>query len=191
MKTRGVTRRKRAAYVLVSGGLDSATCAAFYLSEGFDVTGLFVDYGQPAARREARAARGVAGHYGFPLERVACAGLSIPREGFILGRNALLICLAVTRGPTGLLCVGIHAGTPYADCAASFLQVAQAVVDVYCDGTLRVAAPFVGWSKQEVWSLANQLGVPVELTHSCERGASPCGECASCRDRASLRCPTC
>jgi predicted subunit of tRNA(5-methylaminomethyl-2-thiouridylate) methyltransferase len=48
------------AWVLLSGGIDSTACAAFYLSQDFQVHAVFVDYGQVAARREADAAKAVA-----------------------------------------------------------------------------------------------------------------------------------
>ena len=35
------------ALVLLSGGIDSSCCVAFYRQAGHDVTSVFVDYGQP------------------------------------------------------------------------------------------------------------------------------------------------
>ena len=42
--------------VLMSGGIDSSATALAILTEGYETSGLFVDYGQPAARSEWRAA---------------------------------------------------------------------------------------------------------------------------------------
>ena len=57
------------ALVLLSGGLDSATCLAMKIAEyGRDsVMGLNIFYGQKHAR-EIESARKVAAHYGVPLE---------------------------------------------------------------------------------------------------------------------------
>ncbi len=38
-----------------------------------------------------------------------------------------------------------------------------------------------------VWSYCKRLGVPVELTYSCEMGKDqPCGKCLSCKDLEKL-----
>jgi 7-cyano-7-deazaguanine synthase in queuosine biosynthesis len=60
-------RVENAVEVLVSGGIDSAAMLAFYRRQRFDVLALFVDFGQPAAKRESRAARAVCKHYGVRL----------------------------------------------------------------------------------------------------------------------------
>ncbi|OYW05053.1 MAG: hypothetical protein B7Z61_07525 [Acidobacteria bacterium 37-71-11] len=59
---------KRAA-VLLSGGLDSATAAAWALASGFEVAALSVDYGQ-RHRHELDAARRVAGALGIADHRL-------------------------------------------------------------------------------------------------------------------------
>src|SRR5262249_50509326 len=48
-------RQQTQVTVLMSGGLDSLSCAHFLLKRGLRVHGLFIDHGQPAARPEARA----------------------------------------------------------------------------------------------------------------------------------------
>ena len=56
---RDARRVMRAAVVLLSGGLDSATCLAWARREGFSAHALTVDYGQRhASKSSARAARG-------------------------------------------------------------------------------------------------------------------------------------
>jgi 7-cyano-7-deazaguanine synthase len=51
---------------------------------------------------------------------------------------------------------------------------------------MRLLAPFVQWSKADVYSLALRLDVPLGLTHSCEASDEPCGSCRSCVDREAL-----
>ena len=46
--------------VLMSGGIDSTATVAAVLGDGYETSGLFVDYGQPAAGSEWTAARDVA-----------------------------------------------------------------------------------------------------------------------------------
>ena len=54
----------------MSGGIDSSATALAILNEGYETSGLFVDYGQPAARSEWRAARDVAHGLGIGIDRV-------------------------------------------------------------------------------------------------------------------------
>ena len=176
-------------WVLLSGGVDSAACAAFYLAQDFSVEGIYVDHGQPAAAHEKQAARGVARYFEIPLICPSWSGSRELRHGEIAGRNAFLYFAALMEigSQSGLLASGLHAGTPYFDCSPSFLSSLQKLFDGYCDGRMRLAAPFIEWTKPQVWAYSLAQFVPVELTYSCERGTpTPCGECLSCRDRKAL-----
>ena len=55
---------KKKAIILLSGGLDSTTCAAIAKYQGFDLIGLTVNYGQNHAF-ELEASKKVANHYGI------------------------------------------------------------------------------------------------------------------------------
>ena len=66
--------KEPAACVLLSGGIDSTACVAFYLQQGFQVRGLFVDYGQAANAHEASAVDAVAHHYAIPLIQLVWSG---------------------------------------------------------------------------------------------------------------------
>jgi len=77
-----------AAFVLLSGGLDSVVCAAMTVAAGDSVAGLFFDYGQASAAREEAAARSVAAHYGFRLESIALPWLGmISRSSLMKGSD--------------------------------------------------------------------------------------------------------
>src|SRR5579884_288783 len=73
--------------VLLSGGLDSAACMTFYRSQGYDVSGLFVAYGQSALRQELIAARRIAKHARVPLAIIQISGLGPFGAGFVPARN--------------------------------------------------------------------------------------------------------
>lgn len=74
--------------MLLSGGLDSAVCAAMTASAGVPTAALFFDYGQLSASREQAAVREVARHYGFSLETVALPWLGkISRSSLIEGSD--------------------------------------------------------------------------------------------------------
>jgi 7-cyano-7-deazaguanine synthase len=183
-------RRVARATVLLSGGIDSTTCLAYYCHEGFRVDALFVDYGQVAAKRELRAAKSVCRRFRVPLRAVKLAGAVGKRVGLIVGRNAFLLFTAALerRGGVGLIAIGIHSGTRYRDCSPLFVREMQRVLDVCTGGAVQIAAPFLKWEKADIWTFARGMRVPLSLTYSCERGlAQPCGSCDSCSDLEVLR----
>ena len=57
------------------------------------------------------------------------------------------------------------------------------------DGAVQVGAPFLAWTKRQVWDFATSGDVPLSLTYSCERGGeAACGECPSCQDAEATPC---
>lgn len=64
-----------------------------------------------------------------------------------------------------------------------WLDAWRALLDVQHFGTVTLLAPLAALRKSQVLALARDCEVPFELTHSCERGAVPCGRCLSCRNR--------
>lgn len=176
-------------WLLLSGGIDSAACLAFYLKQGFQVECFHISFGQPASKHEKNAAERVAHHFNAPLTILRWSGSTDFTVGEIMGRNAFFLFGVLTEigNKTGILATGIHAGTPYFDCSKSFLSSLQILFDGYCDGRIRLAAPFIEWTKQQVFAFCESEKVPVRLTYSCENGTlKPCGICLSCKDRRAL-----
>jgi 7-cyano-7-deazaguanine synthase len=174
--------------VLLSGGIDSTACLEYYRQRHARLRALFINYGQPSSRNENRAALRVAKRFDLPLKRINVSGLRIG-EGMIVGRNALLLCIALTsqvKRPA-LVAIGIHAGTLYGDCTPQFLSNMQSVFDLYTDGAVKLDAPFLRWSKREIVSFCEKAAIDLTETYSCESGSSkPCGICLSCRERGGL-----
>src|SRR5882757_1059288 len=92
-------RSKPAAVVLLSGGLDSAACIAFYQSQAFALTAVFFDYDQPALAQERKAARKVAGHFDIELHEIELSGLQKKGAGEVRGRNAVFMLMALMEHP--------------------------------------------------------------------------------------------
>ena len=175
--------------MLLSGGIDSAACAAFLKDRTHKQRAIFFDYGQLSQKQEEQAACALAAHFQIPLTIVKCAGAKTKNAGLILGRNACLIFLALmeTQMQSGLIALGVHSGTRYWDCGPQFIAAVQQVIDGYTDGRIRLSSPFLDWTKHEVWEFCKSNNVPLELTYSCERGCpQPCGLCDSCRDLEML-----
>jgi len=175
--------------VLLSGGIDSAALLGFYLRNRFKVRALFVNFGQPAAEQELRAAKSLSKYYRVPLSIFTASCDVVFSPGEISGRNAFLIFAALlfSRGRSCIIAIGIHAGTPYFDCREGFIKSSQTIVDGYAAGSIRIAAPFLNWNKRMIWEFARKCNLPLNLTYSCEAGCSrPCGSCLSCKDREAL-----
>lgn len=175
---------RRPPCLLLSGGVDSALAGRLLLDAGTTPTALFVDYGQPAARAEARASRALARHLGLVHRKLRLHGLSVPARGEIGGRNDLLVAIAQAVAPGGDVALGVHAGTGYRDCSPQHQAAWQALLDVQHDGQVRLLTPLLHLSKGQILRLAVQAGLPLTQTHSCETSDVPCGDCSSCRDRA-------
>lgn len=137
--------------VLLSGGLDSATVAAWARARGFEVIGLSIDYGQ-RHRCELDAAKALASHLGladhvvlrvdlsaFGGSALTDAAIPVPRDRpdaalaaeipttYVPARNtvflALALALAEARGATAIG-VGVNAidYSGYPDCRPEFLD---------------------------------------------------------------------
>jgi 7-cyano-7-deazaguanine synthase len=109
----------------------------------------------------------------------------VPDQGEIRGRNAWLIQTALIASPieVGLIVVGFHSGVPYADCSPEFASVMDSLLALQTQGVVKLFAPFLRWSKRDIWNYCQQESVPIYLSYSCERGVDqPCGKCASCED---------
>ena len=169
--------------VLLSGGIDSSTVAALLIREDRSAEAIFVDYGQLAASEERSASQTIANHYGLPWQEVVLRGIEYDCDGEMRGRNDLLIAVCLAVSDAAQIAIGIHSGTPYADCSEAHSLAWQRLLDVEYAGARRVFAPLLGMTKGEVVALARSLEVPMALTRSCEYSGSPCGRCCSCRDR--------
>jgi 7-cyano-7-deazaguanine synthase len=139
----------RRAVVLLSGGLDSATCLAWARREGYECWTLAVDYGQRhrvelAAARRLAAQLGAAGHrevavdlraiggsaltadIAVPHDRATGSGDDIPVT-YVPARNSLLLSLALglaeTLGAADLV-AGMNAVdySGYPDCRPEFVR---------------------------------------------------------------------
>jgi len=138
----------RKAAVLLSGGLDSATAAAWAISAGFEAAALSVDYGQrhlvelDAARRVA-AALGIRDHRIVAVDLRAIGGsaltdaIEVPKDRagiggdvpvtYVPARNtvflALLTGLAEVLGATDLVIgANVQDYSGYPDCRPEFLR---------------------------------------------------------------------
>ena len=205
----------RRAVVLLSGGLDSATCLAWARREGWEAHALTVAYGQRHAIEVARAAE-IARALGAASHRIVAIDLShlkgsaltdpsvevprAPTEGipstYVPARNALFLSIALGWAESLSardLVIGVNAVdySGYPDCRPSFLGAFEAMARVGTkagvEGTvLRVHAPLVDLPKVEIVRRALAWGVPIERTVSCYDPDGAGQPCGAC-DACRLR----
>ncbi len=184
-------KSKRDAIVLLSGGIDSTACVAYYLKQNLRPIGLFISYGQAAAKRELKSAKQVAKYYGIKLEiSNILLGYKFG-SGEIKGRNAVFLLTALMKYSelTGVIALGIHAGSPYYDTTKKFVNDMRKVLASYTDGRIQLDVPFLKLTKPMIYQFCMDNNVPIKLTYSCEKsGKKPCGICNSCLDRKELKC---
>lgn len=203
------------AVVLLSGGLDSATCLAIARAEGYTPLALSFDYGQ-RHRAELAAADRVARAFGVLDHRVvrvdigsfggsALTDLNIavpeaPTEGipvtYVPARNTIFLAyalgLAEVAGATDIV-LGVNAVdySGYPDCRPAFIaafeQLANLATRVGVEGgRIRVHAPLLTLSKAEIIRRGLALGVDYSLTVSCYQADAEGRACGRC-DSCRLR----
>jgi 7-cyano-7-deazaguanine synthase len=181
----GIQTSECAALVLLSGGVDSTAVLDYCIKQKLKPNAFFVDYGQLSARREKRAVTRICQIYNTQLSIGLVTGFKGLKDGYIRGRNGFLLYMALMAfdAPAGTISFGIHRSTTYADCSPVFVQNIQDTFDLYSNGTIKIHAPFIDWTKAEIWEYCKNNNVPIELTYSCELGLKqPCGKCLSCQD---------
>jgi len=179
------------AAILAGGGIDSTVCMHLMKAEGISFRALHIDFGQEAGGLEWRAVQTLAAHFDSPSSQIKVTGDLPVSSGEIRGRNGGLIHLALMhlRPQENLICIGIHAGTPFYDCSMKFLDRMSTLVAECTDSRVRLTAPLHKFNKPDVVSLAKSFDLPLHLTHSCQRAVhGGCGSCHSCLDRKALAC---
>lgn len=175
--------------VLLSGGIDSTALLHYYKVLNTPVNALYIDYGQSVAYREAQSSRIVASHYNIDL-RIVQIDPPLKHRGYeILCRNAVLVLVACANLPldSSRVSLGIHSGTTYYDCSKKFVEDIQRLLDGYFSGTVTLEAPFLNWTKWDIYRYCWDNAIPLDLTYSCERhNDKPCSQCPSCLDRRRL-----
>lgn len=194
--------------VLLSGGIDSAVCAAIEAERGRLLGCLFISYGQPAADCERVAARAIARQLDVPFAQMTVPlplgsmGAPEGEEGprVVPGRNlallSLAICHALSLGADTVV-VGATAADrdSYPDCRGPFLRDLSEVVRVTYGA--HVEAPLIGCSKAKVVGIAHRLDLDLSWTWSCYTPRAvdapigrhelprlqPCGTCNACVER--------
>lgn len=200
------------AIVLVSGGLDSATCLAIANDRGYECYAISFDYGQrssselKAAQQVAQAAA-VAEHKIIPLDMAAIGGsaltdtsIEVPEEEsegipvtYVPARNTVFLSYALAWAEVvgaEAIFIGVNAldYSGYPDCRPEYIAAFQRVIDLATrvgveGGSISLQTPLIDLSKAEIIKSGTRLGVDYGNTVSCYQ--------ADAQGRACGRCDSC
>lgn len=190
--------------VLLSGGIDSASLC-YLVRPPIVIT---VNYGQLAAQAEVAAAKEIAAIIGAKHEIVTAdcsavgagvmsphlhrghAGPGSPSPEWWPFRNQLVVTLAAARaialGVSELVIGTVKTDCIHKDGTARFLSLMSDLLHLQ-EGELRLSAPALGMTSEE---LARKARIPSEViawTHSCHTGNFACGRCRGCIKHLEVR----
>ncbi|MDO9598678.1 MAG: 7-cyano-7-deazaguanine synthase QueC [Azoarcus sp.] len=204
------------AVVLLSGGLDSATCLAIARDAGFETYALSVAYGQrhvaelTASKRvaealgaqEHRLARVELGQFGGSA--LTDPGIAVPEGGdtkgipvtYVPARNTVMLSIAMAWAEVleaRDIFVGVNAVdySGYPDCRPAFIDAFQTMANLATKAGveghgLRIHAPLIDLSKADIIRRGAALGVDYSLTVSCYQADDSGRACGLC-DACRLR----
>lgn len=203
------------AVVLLSGGLDSATCLAIAKDAGFSCYALTISYGQRHLA-EIKAAKSVAQHIGveehrfyqLPLTEFGGSALTdrdiaVPTQmeagipvTYVPARNTLFLSIALAWSEVltaSHLFIGVNAVdySGYPDCRPEFIAAFQRVADL---GTKRgvegdpilIETPLIELTKAAIIRKGQRLGLDYRMTVSCYQADDEGRACGQC-DSCRLR----
>ena len=204
------------AVVLLSGGLDSATCLAMAHAEGYECHTLSVAYGQrheaemAAAKRVAKAL-GAATHRTMAIDLAAFGGSALtdwsidvpetPTAGipitYVPARNTIFLALALALSEVleaQDVFIGVNAVdySGYPDCRPEYLAAFAAMAALATRAGVeqgrptRIRAPLIAMSKSEIIRQGAALGVDFSQTVSCYQADGQGRACGRC-DSCRLR----
>lgn len=192
--------------LLSSGGLDSTTVAYWLRERGETIVPIFFDYGQHCVETEWKTLLEVLPKDGVALptrvdisaifrgsqsrliaeanlwtEEVLSEDLYLPYRTLLFFAVGASICQ--TRGLSEIYSGFINSNhAKELDCSTAFLNSLDALSENV--GPVRFNVPFREKNKREVAEIANQLGVPIGRTFSCQVYSDvPCGACPNCVER--------
>lgn len=203
------------AVVLLSGGLDSATCLAIAKSQGFECYCLSLDYHQRHIA-ELQAAKNVAIELGATEHKTAQLDLSLfggsaltdnkidvpehESEGipvtYVPARNTIMLSLSLAwaevLGAQDIF-IGVNAldYSGYPDCRGEYVKAFQQMANLATKSAVEgheitVHAPLIDMTKAEIIGQGTALGVDYSATVSCYQADSSGRACGVC-DSCRLR----
>ena len=206
------SKPSKKAVVLVSGGLDSATCLAIAQQHGYECYAVSFDYGQRSASellaaRKVVDAAGVREHKVIALEMGQLGGsaltdvdITMPEEAadgipvtYVPARNTVFLSYALAWAEVlaaRAIFIGVNAVdySGYPDCRPEYIAAFQQLINLATKicvegGSITLETPLIDLNKAEIIKTGIRLGVDYGMTVSCYQ--------ADAEGRACGRCDSC
>lgn len=197
------------AVVLVSGGLDSATCLAIAAAQNYQCFAMSFNYGQRSiseleAAEKIVARAGVAAHKIIHLDMRAIGGsaltdntIAVPEqesEGipvtYVPARNTVFLAYALSWAEVlgaDAIFIGVNARdySGYPDCRPDYIAAYQKLINLATktgiEGkTILLETPLIDLSKAEIIKTGSRLKVDYALTVSCYQANAAGEACGRC-----------
>lgn len=197
------------AVLLLSGGLDSATCLASFAPKNWEVHAVSFDYGQ-RHRAELAAAEQLARHYQCSSHQVIALNLgqlggsaltdnSIPVPGYatsgipvtyVPARNTVFLAYALAVAEVlsiNDIVIGVNAidYSGYPDCRPEFINAFQTMANLATKEAVEgnkytIHTPLINLSKAEIIQLGLDAGLDYGMTVSCYQADDAGKACGQC-----------
>lgn len=207
--------RSAKAVVLISGGLDSATCLAMAKQKAYDCYALSFNYGQRHIS-ELQAAANLANnmqvieHKTIPLDMSAIGGsaltdinIAVPEATstgipvtYVPARNTVFLSYALAWAEVlgaETIFIGVNAldYSGYPDCRMEFIEAFQKMANLATKAgvegnEIKIETPLIDLSKAEIIQRGVNLGVDYSMTVSCYQADQEGRACGRC-DSCRLR----
>ena len=193
--------------ILLSGGIDSATALALSKKVKSDeiTSAIHIYFSIGNSESSLASARRISRQYSTPLEVLDLSQIAKSFIGLSLG-NQPALGLAMSGTTRSLNCpIGVFGiASNYSMALESFRMITgvnkndlKGVIgnpvkkfeEYGCSAEhinkerFRLENPFLNKTKEEVISIAKEIGVDIDNTHSCYVSNIPCGKCKGCLER--------
>ncbi|MEE3299754.1 MAG: 7-cyano-7-deazaguanine synthase QueC [Pseudomonadota bacterium] len=200
---------RKKAIVLVSGGLDSATCLAIAKAQSYECYAISFEYGQRSrselqAAKEIVAAAGIVEHKIFSLQMgelgssaLTDVHIKVPEEEsegipvtYVPARNTVFLSYAlawteVLKGEAIFMGLNARDYSGYPDCRPEYVAAFQQLINLATKrsvegGIIKLETPLIDLNKSEIIKIGLRLGVNYGNTVSCYQADASGRACGRC-----------
>ena len=197
------------AIVLVSGGLDSATCLAIAKAQSYECYAISFEYGQRSrselqAAKEIVAAAGIVEHKIFSLQMgelgssaLTDVHIKVPEEEsegipvtYVPARNTVFLSYAlawteVLKGEAIFMGLNARDYSGYPDCRPEYVAAFQQLINLATKrsvegGIIKLETPLIDLNKSEIIKIGLRFGVNYGNTVSCYQADESGRACGRC-----------
>ena len=174
------------------------------LNRNFDVNPFFINYGQLNYHYEWNSCQKVCKFYGLKPIKIDISNygtyiksgitskeLDVYNKAFLPNRNLLFLLIASSyafQNEIYAIAIGLIKNPIFPDQTKDFIQKAEECIQESLEVDIKIIAPMIDLDKIDVYRLANELQVPIDLTYYCHKGQeNPCGECIACKEHIQAK----